>query len=568
VRLHRIRQALCPTPSGFNAAWVLGLLLSAGAPGTAAAQALGQPIVITRDCAVQGTAFSDHQEFLGIPFAAPPVGTLRFAPPLPVTTWSGVLPTQQFRSSCPQPPGFVANIPSLDEDCLYLNVYTPPNVTFPNHPKTHDEDPVLEREPDDAAHLLPVMVWIHGGGFIDGGAASYVGSQLAHNGDIILVSIQYRLNVFGFLASTALSQASRHGLSGNYGFEDQQAAIAWVVRNISAFGGDPRRITIAGESAGAASVTNHLVSPWTAPFVGAIGESTIGIGPVGIFQEPTLSQAQATGDQFVTAVGCDTAPDVVACLRSLPVATLLNASASFGWSPIVDGFVIPLEPNIAFRQGLFRRVPILNGTNLTEGQLFAPLVLLQLGRFPTEADYEGIVAQQFGSAAAPAILAKYPASDFSSPLEAYAIVLTDSGFSCPASAAARVIAEHSVPVYQYEFNEPNAAPSAIFFSIPGFPWIDPHGVELPYVFGGALPGEIFGAGFVPADQTPARLRLSAEIMAYWSQFVKTGTPNRAGEPFWPRYHPARDNVQGLNDNTGPEFNFRTQHNCDLWDALP
>jgi len=564
--IHQTFQAASPAPPWSGAVCLVALLaISGGTPPTAAAQALGHPIVHTADGAVQGTAFGDHQEFLGIPFAAPPVGDLRFAPPVPPAPWSGPLQTQQFRSSCPQPPGLVVNIPSTDEDCLYLNVYTPPNVTVPDRRKAEGGDGQADRE-DEEARLLPVMVWIHGGGFVDGGAASYIGTQLAARGNIIFVSIQYRLNVFGFLASTALSDTSPRGLSGNYGFEDQQAAIAWVVRNIMAFGGNPWRITIAGESAGAASVTNHLVSPFTAPFEGAIGESTIGIGPIGLSQEPTLSQAQATGDQFVASVGCNTASDVPACLRSLPVATLLNASAVFGWSPIVDGFDIPLEPNTAIRKGFFRRVPILNGTNLTEGQLFAILVLLQTG-LPDATGYAALVTQQFGSAVAPAILAKYPAANFSTPLEAYAIVLTDSGFSCPASAAVRVISKHSVPVYQYEFNEPNASPSALYPTIPVFPWIDPHGVELPYVFGGVQPGQIFGEGFTPSDQTPARLALSAQLIAYWTQFVKTGTPNQSGLPFWPRYHTSEDNVQALNDSTGPEFTFRSQHNCDFWDSL-
>jgi len=308
------------------------------------------------------------------------------------------------------------------------------------------------------------------------------------------------------------------------------------------------------------------VSPFTPPYKGAIAESTIGIGPIGFPLEPTLSQAETTGDQFVAAVGCDTAPDVVACLRSLSVDTLLNASSSFRWGPIVDGFDIPLDPNAAIRKGLFRRVPILNGTNLTEGQLFALFVVLQTGGFPDAAGYAALVAQQFGSVAQ-AILAEYPASSFSSPLEAYAIVLTDSAFSCSASTAVRAISKRSVPVYQYEFNEPDAAPRAIFPPIPGFPWIDPHGVELPYVFGGALPGFILGKGFTPRDRTPARLALSAQLMAYWTQFVKTGNPNQPGEPFWPRYHSSQDAVQALNDTTAPEFNFRIQHHCDFWDSL-
>jgi para-nitrobenzyl esterase len=562
------RKNARPAQSGSDAAWLILLLaIVAGAPNGVRAQALAYPIVRTEDGAVQGTAFADHQEFLGIPFASPPLGDLRFAPPVRAARWSGVLPAQQFRSSCPQQPGFVGNIPSTDEDCLYLNVYTPPDVTFRDAREGQDAENRIDAEGEEKDTLLPVLVWIHGGGFIDGGAASYIGSQLAASGNIIVVSIQYRLNAFGFLASTALSDSSPRRRSGNYGFEDQQAAIAWVLRNIVAFDGNPRRVTIAGESAGALSVENHLVSPFTPPYEGAIGESTIGIGPVGFPLEPTLSQAEVTGDQFVAAVGCDTAPEVVACLRSLSVDTLLNASSSFRWGPIVDGFDIPLDPNTAIRKGLFRRVPILNGTNLTEGQLFALLLVLQTGSFPDEAGYAAVLAQQFGSALAPAILAEYPASSFSSPLEAYAIVLTDSTFSCPASNAARAISKRSVPVYQYEFNEPDAAPRAIFPAIPGFPWIDPHSVELPYVFGGALPGLIFGKGFTPRDRTPARLALSAQLMAYWTQFVKTGNPNQPGEPLWPRYHSSQNVVQALNDTTGPEFNFRTEHHCDFWDSL-
>jgi len=562
------RQAARPGLSWSGAAGVISLLaVVAGAPNSVRAQVLAYPIVRTEDGAVQGTAFADHQEFLGIPFASPPLGDLRFAPPVRAARWSGVLPAQQFRSSCPQQPGFVGNIPSTNEDCLYLNVYTPPGVTFPDFREGHDAEHRIDTGGQDNDMLLPVLVWIHGGGFIDGGAASYIGSQLAASGDIIVVTIQYRLNAFGFLASTALSKSSPRRRSGNYGFEDQQAAIAWVLRNIFAFGGNPLRVTIAGESAGALSVENHLVSPFTPPYERAIGESTIGIGPVGFPLEPSLSQAETTGDQFVAAVGCDTAPDVVACLRSQSVDTLLNASSSFSWGPIVDGFDIPLDPNTAIRKGFFRRVPILNGTNLTEGQLFALLVVLQSGSFPDAAGYAALVAQQFGSTAAPAILSEYPASSFSSPLEAYAIVLTDSAFSCSASTAVRQISKRRVPVYQYEFNEPDAAPLAIFPTIPGFPWIDPHAVEMPYVFGGALPGLILGKGFTPRDRTPARLALSAQLMAYWTQFVKTGNPNQPGEPFWPRYHSSQDAVQALNNTTGPEFNFRTEHHCDFWDSL-
>jgi para-nitrobenzyl esterase len=249
----------------------------------ASAQMMGHPIVQTLDGKVQGSAFKDHVEFLGIPFAAPPVGKLRFEPPAPPTPWKGVLKTQAFKSSCPQPPGFLGNIASNNEDCLYLNVYTPPNVQQP----------------------LPVMIWIHGGGYVAGGAATYISSALANHGNIIVVTIQYRLNVFGFLASTSLSKTAAGGTSGNYGFEDQQAALAWVIANIAAFGGDPSHVTIAGESAGAGSVTNHLVAPGSQGFAGAIGESAIAIGRGLLGLEKTLGDAETAGDKFVTAVKCD-----------------------------------------------------------------------------------------------------------------------------------------------------------------------------------------------------------------------------------------------------------------------
>jgi para-nitrobenzyl esterase len=511
----------------------------------AAESAASNPVVHTDNGDVRGSAFSDHREFLGIPFAAPPVGELRFAPPSPAPPWAGVLDATGTKSSCPQLPQPLGGMPSDNEDCLYLNIYTPAKIAGPR----------------------PVFFWIHGGGFYYGSGSSrlYNGARLAQQGNVIVVTINYRLNVFGFLASSALSKANQ--VSGNYGFEDQQAALQWVQRNIASFGGDPGKVTIAGESAGAHSVADHLLSPKSKGlFRAAIGESTIGIG-TGLFDIPTLAAAEKRGDQYVADVGCGKEADQIKCLRSLSVEALLAKSRpqrgtlDLRWAPVLDGVTLTQTAAGAFPSGQYTQVPILNGTNQTESQLFLA-ALIRGGPVdktnPFDADgYADRVSYLFGDGA-PQVLKTYPANSYNSPLDAWSAILTDSGWACSGSRAVQALAAR-VPTYQYEFRQADAAAS--FPKIPGFTWQDPHAVELPYVFGNFI---------FSSDDTRAHRALSDRIIGYWTNFATTLNPNQgatANLPNWLAYQTGSDHVLSLADNTAASQDFRKQHNCDLWDSI-
>lgn len=528
---------------------IVTMCVWAGAPDAAEELAVSHPVIHTDKGDVKGAGFADHREFLGIPFAAPPVDNLRFAPPREAEPWSGAREALKFSANCPQNKGPIGAMASNNEDCLYLNVYTPAK----------------------AGKHLPVFFWIYGGGFFYGGAGSplYRGVNLSRKG-VIVVTANYRLNAFGFLAASALSKRAPNHVSGNYGIEDQQAALRWVQRNIANFGGDPRKVTIAGESAGASSVADHLLSPQSGGlFRGAIGESTIGVRS-GLSQLPTLAEAEAIGDRYVATVGCTKQPDPVQCLRSISVDTLLAKMIPPGpggpgggglrWTPNLDGVVLTRQPAEAFAGGQFNKVPVINGTNRTESEFFSlrddPGFAPVDKSHPFDASgYADRIRQRF-HANSGEILERYPADKFSSPLEAWTVVQTDSGFSCPASRATKALASH-VPVWEYEFAEDNPA-----FPIPhptGYPWHDPHAVELSYVFG----------NFAPNGVTPANRALSGVMITYWTNFVKTLNPNAKGSgnsADWAVYQAGSDNVLSLDDQVAVSHEFRRNHNCDFWDT--
>ena len=308
----------------------------------------------TGDGAVRGTATGTVDEFLGIPYAAPPTGNLRWRPPQPPAHWWGVRDATQFAPSCPQPPSPFAPPGPFSEDCLYLNVYTPGRDAGHRLLRGGGEDG------------LPVLVWIHGGGLTEDAGRNYDGSMLAADGTVV-VTINYRLGALGFLAHPAL--ASRPGgPAGNYGLMDQQAALRWVRDNIRHFGGDPHNVTIAGESAGGLSVLAQMVSPGSR---GLFQKAIIQSGSFALNQRP-LADAEAAGEAFAAQAGC---PDqTAACLRQLPVSDLVNPD--FVEIPgVVDGKVLTEPIGAALAAGQFARVPVLNGTNHDEERIFVTIGL-------------------------------------------------------------------------------------------------------------------------------------------------------------------------------------------------
>ncbi|MGR6964802.1 carboxylesterase/lipase family protein [Geodermatophilus sp. URMC 61] len=539
-----------PRPLG-RALLSLGLgaaLVAGGGPALAAPGAApdGEPplVVHTEDGAVRGALAEDHRLFQGIPFAAPPVGDLRFRPPAPVEPWDGVRGATAPGSPCPQLQDEFNPFASTDEDCLSLNVTTPAG---------------LEGRSGD----LPVMVWIHGGGFVGGAGWPFDARRLAVDGDVVVVTINYRLGPLGFLAQRDLSAQNGDLASGSAALLDQQAALRWVERNIAAFGGDPRTVTVFGESAGGSSVCVQLASPTARGlFDRAIAQSFSCTA-----RYDDLATAEATGDQVAAAVGCAGGTDVAACLRQVGVEELLRAWP--GDAFVVGGSALPVQPADAFAAGERARVPVVHGNTRDENTLFTPLLpLVSTGAPPssslTAEEYAAELTARYGDRAGE-VLARYPADAYPSPLRALAAVDSDAGTPTMLSICAHVDAHEalsavpgSTPVYAYQFRDRTASP-LIDFPFPGYPGDAQHGTELPYLFPG-----LFGAPLTPEQQ-----ELSATMVRYWTTFAATGDPNGRGTPGWHRYRDSGD-VQGLDlasaGGIGP-VDVAAESHCAFWASL-
>ena len=368
--------------------------------GTGGHPAPGNPVARTASGAVRGTSSGPVDEFLGIPYAAPPVGALRWQPPQPAASWPGVRDATQFAPHCPQAATPFGQA-STSEDCLFLNVFTP-----------------------RAGGRHPVMVWIHGGALVSGESDDYMPAKLVEDG-VTVVTINYRLGVLGFLAHPALADAK--GQSGDYGLMDQQAALRWVQRNIASFGGDPRNVTVFGESAGGLSTLAQVASPAAR---GLFAKAIVESGSYNLTQA-SLASAEAAGQAFAVKAGC---PDqTAACLRGLPVSTILADQNPAGYTPNINSEVLPQALKTAFATGAFNRVPIVNGTNHDEWRLFVALSELE-GNPVTAANYQSMISSTLGvpAPAAAAIAAEYPLTAYPSPAVALGAVGTDAIFACPA----------------------------------------------------------------------------------------------------------------------------------------
>jgi|HubBroStandDraft_1064217.scaffolds.fasta_scaffold00040_31 para-nitrobenzyl esterase len=504
---------------------ILGAAIALGAVPSAWAQSTS---VKTPSGTIEGVAVPGYVEFLGIPYAAPPIGALRWMPPQPAAPLADPFQATSFAPHCAQvasPFGIASN----SEDCLYLNIYVP-DGSSPNPFQRH-----------------PVMVWFHGGAFVVGESDDYGASKFIAQNDTIVVTVNYRLGALGFLALPAFAAENSAGITGNYAIQDQQFALKWVRQNIAAFGGDPENVTIFGESAGGAAVVAHLVSPTAAGlFQRAIIESGSAL------TLPTQASAETQGEAFAAAVGCPGA--TAACLRAVPVATLLADQGS-GANPVIDGHVIPVSPGIAFSDGRFNHVPILNGTNHDEFRLFVALDFNFVGGPITAAEYPAVIAAEVGTAAVPAVMAHYPLSDYPSPDLAVATLITDGFFSCPALTLDQ-LASKFVPVFAYEFADENAP--ELFLPPTTFPYGAAHASEIQYLF--ALPQT--------ASYTAAQLTLSETMDRYWTSFASEGAPDFAVVPGWPRFSARLGNFQSLVPSTPTQtVDFATDHNCAFWAAL-
>ncbi|HUL80584.1 MAG TPA: carboxylesterase family protein [Gammaproteobacteria bacterium] len=454
---------------------------------------------------IEGTAASGIASFKGIPFAAPPVGDLRWKKPQPVVAWSGVKKANAYGAACMQDPAmlrFTSAPEGVSEDCLYLNVWTPAKA---------------------ATDRLPVMVWIYGGGFAAGATSSstYEGTRLAEKG-VVVVSVAYRIGPFGFLAHPELSKESGKG-SGNYGLQDMIAGLEWVKANIAALGGDPRNVTIFGESAGGIAVSMLGASPAAKGlFAKAISESGGNFAPPRHANEggqnvPTLPVAEKFGAEFFTRLGAQSLSDARK-LSAEQIQKVLPPGLGGGFWPVADGDVLPGDQYVLYSQGKFNDTPVLIGTNSDEGALFA--------RGPvTPAAYEKQIRDGYGERA-DAILAANPHATDADAATAAKNIFRDSAFAWPTWAWARLQSSKgkgAVYVYYYDHRTPQSPNGAT------------HAAELTYVFRNLATLPAVGGDSANSKPRPEDVAMSELVSSYWTNFAKTGDPNGAGLPKWPPF---------------------------------
>jgi para-nitrobenzyl esterase len=456
---------------------------------------------------VAGQRLGTTQVWKGIPYAAPPVGPLRWRPPQPPISWPGVRAATGFGYACMQggtshdPDG----TPLGSEDCLTLNVWAPAR-----------------------SGPLPVMVFVHGGYFTWGassyrraGVDLYDGRELAERASVVVVTVNYRLGPLGFLAHPAFSAEDEHGSSGDYGLLDQMAALGWVKRNIARFGGDPARITLLGQSAGAISTGALVASPQAR---GLFGRALLHSGNARAIPQ---ARAMAGGDQLTRVLGCDRAGPAAAvafCLRSRSASAIVAAlpesfSGGYMYAPVVDGWVLPDQPLALIARGAHNRVPLVIGTPRDE---FTTMAGAYLARpLASEQEYREALAARFGSRGAELLAAHYPSAAFPTPQDAYVAALGDVAFVCPSDELAQAAAgAQREPVWRFEYAHGWDAGPLV-------PLRAGHAMDLYLVF------RNWPRAYL--SPTPREAALSDTIIGYWSRFARSGDPNGAGAPAWPRW---------------------------------
>jgi para-nitrobenzyl esterase len=492
---------------GRRLGWFVGLMAAVGF----AAAANAAPVASVEQGQLSGIdRGAGNAAFLGVPFAASPVGERRWAGPQPAEHWTGARAATTFGHSCLQiDSGWNHDAASdMAEDCLYLNVYTPKL---------------------DKAARLPVMFWIHGGAFTGGSGSQtvYDATSITSRG-VILVTINYRLGVFGFFSSPGLNG----DIQANFGLADQVAALQWVKTNIAAFGGDPNNVTIFGQSAGGMSVLDLMVSP---PAQGLFRRAIVESGALWSEQAPTLAETKEAGARFAGDAS-------LSQLRQMSAADLLQkaqgSAARGGYRPAVDGRLLTSSSYSAISRHAEAKTPLLIGNNAREA----------LGRI-AEAQLPAELKRRYGADADKAA-AYYPAGAtdpiLGTPANQYA---TDSGFRCSTVITALDHAATGQPVWEYQFEQ----------SLPGREAEGAqHSYEVPYVF-----GHLTADGPLAAPYTSADRALSDDVVTYWTNFAKVGDPNGAGAPSWPRFDPEGRAYLRLSYQIGVGHGLRRSE-CDLY----
>ncbi|MBN3849321.1 carboxylesterase/lipase family protein [Paraburkholderia sp. Ac-20342] len=524
----------------FAAASCAFLSLTACGGGNVDSQATSQApdptVAMTQQGKVTGTATNGVISFQGIPYAAPPVGTLRFQAPQPTAQRSSTLAASAPNSGC-----------AVQEDCLYLNVWKPADVV--------------------AGAKTPVLFWIHGGGFSSGSGGIWDGTALAKENHFVLVTINYRLGGLGFFAHPALTAANPSAAT-DFGLLDQQAAMKWVQANIAAFGGDPSNVTVFGQSAGGMSVTTHLASPSSAGlFQKAM---VISNGPVRL--DIPLASAEQQGVKDATALGCPgTDSSVLDCLRKIPFATLRAgthaSTGGSGWQPIIDGHFLVESTSDSFAAGRFNKMPIIFGGMHNERSLLAK----NYASAPlTDANYATTVATLLNSVSpvtTPSDVEQlYPSANFVNPTHAATEAVGDYAWYCGTMTDAANLSKYSPSIWRYEFAEQNQAqiipdgsasypgPILPFYG----PWGNFHSADNPYWF----------SQFGSSEQTASNLALSSTMRQYLQNFAAAGDPNGGTLPHWASVSAGGGTGMQFATPIRPNVDITTSHHCDYWATKP
>jgi carboxylesterase type B len=527
MRSHRCVRAL--SIIGPVAAVLVALSIVAPAPVSASG---GDPVARIETGALRGVRSDGVDSFLGVPYAAPPVGALRWRAPRPAAPWRGVRDAVAYGNRCAALAS--TNGPESDtEDCLYLNVQRPATAR--------------------PGERLPVFFWIHGGGLVNGSSNQHDAGLIVRNTGVVVVTINYRLGVFGYLAHPALTHEA--GQSGDYGFMDQQAALHWVQRNIGAFGGDPHQVTIGGESAGGWSVCGHLTAPGSqGTFIRAIMQS-------GSCATRSLDAAETAGTGIAAGAGCADASSAASCLRGKSTTELLDAASASSFLMVHGVPALPTAPDTAVRAGDFAHVPILIGANRDEGRTFTQGFIGQ-----TQEQYEAFVRSMFG-ADTDAVLARYPwptAADAFTPALLTGAIFTDSGLvaqigGCTNRGLTQAFAD-TTPTYAYQFDHrtgPGLQP------IPGYQWGAGHAAELAYLWPSFDNGTPIAPTFNPDEQ-----RLALDMVRYWGSFIRVGRPSAEQSAPWRRYDRTKQVLSlraGGHSTLIPDAQLAAEHQCDFWD---
>lgn len=486
------------------------------------------PYVRVDDGWLKGTREGDGLDrYLGVAYAQAPVGELRWRPPEPVDAWKGVRSAENLPPRCAQ----IGSEGPGDEDCLYMNIFVP-RLTRHRGP-------------------LPVLFYIHGGSLRVGSAWDNDPSRIARETGTIVVMVNYRLGMFGFISHAALDAEASDGVSGNYGLMDQQAALQWVHDEISAFGGDPNNVTIAGASAGASSVCAHLSSePAQGLFSAAVIQS-------GVCWAQDIDASLATGTAYAEAAGCVDPTTAAECLRAQSTEALLAVDS---WNLLVmptwGGALMPAPPVEQIAAGNFADVPVIFGFTENETRTSAA------GFFPmTPEDYDAFIDGFFGEHA-DAVKAMYPVEDYDDPFYALTDAVDDSGVfdvtGCRAYDLAAQFAAH-VPTYVYQFADQSAPNPTWLAAAPGFVAGASHGSDEPYWFDR------------PFDTLPpltdAQSDLASEMVQYLGGFAENGRPSVRYLPHWSRYDQRQRVMQFVPGETGITRSLSEVNHCDFWDSI-